>query len=64
MLDMQGIRRLVGYAARYDSKIVKEARKLREKGWRYERIAMHLSKKPGSKLSAQIVWYWTHKRKL
>jgi len=64
MLDMQGIKRLVGYADRYDSKFIKEARTLRKKGWRYERIAMHLSKKTGSKLSAQIVWYWTHKRQL
>jgi len=39
MLDMQGIKRLVGYADRYDSKLVREARKLRERGWRYEKIA-------------------------
>jgi len=64
MLDMQGIKSLVGYADRYDSKIVKEARKLREKGWGYEKIARHISEKVGKKLSAQIVWYWTHKRKL
>jgi len=64
MLDMQGIRMLVGYADRYDSKFIKEARTLREKGWGYEKIARHLSKKTGSKLSAQIVWYWVHKRQL
>jgi len=64
MLDMQGIRKLVGYADRYDSKFIKEARRLRQKGWGYERIARHISKKTGSKLSAQIVWYWVHKRKL
>jgi len=61
---MQGIKRLVGYADRYDSKLVREARKLRERGWRYEKIARHLSEKAGKKLSAQIIWYWTHKRKL
>jgi len=64
MLGMHGIKRLVDYADRYDPKFVKEARKLRKKGWRYERIARHLSEKAGKKLSAQIVWYWTHKRKL
>jgi len=64
MLDMQGIKKLVGYADRYDSKIVKEARKLREKGWGYEKIARHISEKVGKKLSAQIIWYWVHKRKL
>jgi len=64
MLDMQGIKKLVGYADRYDSKLVKEAKKLRQKGWGYEKIARHISKKTGSKLSAQIVWYWVHKRKL
>jgi len=64
MLDMQGIRKLVGYADRYDSKFIKEARRLRQKGWRYERIAMHLSEKTSSKLSAQIIWYWVHKRQL
>jgi len=62
MLDMQGIRMLVGYADRYDSKFIKEARTLREKGWGYEKIARHISKKTGSKLSAQIVWYWANKR--
>jgi len=61
---MQGIKRLVGYADRYDSKIVKEARILREKGWGYEKIARHISEKVGKKLSAQIVWYWVNKRKL
>jgi len=64
MLDMQGIKKLVGYADRYDPKFVREARKLRQKGWRYEKIARHISDKVGKKLSAQIVWYWTHKRKL
>jgi len=64
MLDMQGIKKLVGYADRYDSKFVKEARRLRQKGWGYERIAKHLSEKAGKKLSAQIVWYWVKKRKL
>jgi len=63
MLEMQGIRKLVGYADRYDSKFVKEARKLRKRGWGYEKIARHLSEKAGKKLSAQIVWYWVNKRK-
>jgi len=63
MLDMQGIKKLVGYADRYDSKFIKEARTLRKKGWGYEKIARHISKKTGTKLSAQIVWYWVHKRK-
>jgi len=63
MLDMQGIRRLVGYADRYDSKLVKEARKLRRRGWGYEKIARHISEKTGKKVSTQIAWYWVNKRK-
>jgi len=63
MLEMQGIKKLVGYADRYDSKIVKEARTLREKGWGYEKIARHISKKTGRKVSTQIAWYWVNKRK-
>jgi len=64
MLDMQGIRRLVGYADRYDSKLVKEARKLRQKGWRYEKIAKYVSEKTNKNISAQTIWYWVNKRKL
>ncbi len=64
MLDMQGTKMLVGYADRYDPKLVKEARKLREKGWRYERIASHVSKKTGKNVSAQVIWYWVNKRQL
>ncbi len=63
MLDMQGIRKLAGYADRYDSKFVKEARKLRQKGWKYEKIADHISDKIGAELSAQTIWYWVNKRK-
>jgi len=63
MLDMQGIKKLVGYADRYDSKIVKEARTLRKKGWGYEKIARHISEKVGRKVSTQIAWYWVNKRK-
>jgi len=63
MLDMQGIKKLVGYADRYDSKLVKEARRLRRKGWVYEKIAIHISDKTGKKISTQIVWYWVHKRR-
>ena len=62
LLAMQGIKKLVGYADRYDAELVKEALKLREKGWRYERIAMHLSKKAGKDISAQVIWYWVNKR--
>jgi len=64
MLDMQGIKMLVGYADRYDSKLVKEAQKLRKKGWGYERIARRISDKTNKNISAQIVWYWVNKRKL
>jgi len=63
MLDMQGIKKLVGYADRYDSKFVREAREFRQKRWGYEKIAKHLSEKAGKKLSAQIVWYWVNKRR-
>jgi len=63
MLDMEGIKRLVGYADRYDSKFVKEARKLRQKGWGYEKIAKRISKKIGKKIPAQTIWYWVNKRK-
>jgi len=63
MLKMQGIKRSVGYADRYDPKLVKEARRLRKKGWWYEKIAQHISDKTGKKVSAQIVWYWVNKRR-
>ncbi len=63
MLDMQGIKRLVGYADRYDSKHVKEARKLRRRGWGYEKIARRISKKTNKNISAQTIWYWVNKRK-
>jgi len=63
MLDMQGIKKLVGYADRYDWNLVKEARKLRQKGWRYEKIAKHISEKMNKKLSAQTIWYWVNKRR-
>jgi len=62
MLDMQGIKKLVGYADRYDTKLVKEARKLREKGWGYQKIANHISERIKGDLSAQTVWYWVNKR--
>ncbi len=64
MLDMQGIRKLVGYADRYDSKLVKEAQKLRKKGWGYERIARYISDKTNKNISAQVIWYWVNKRQL
>jgi len=63
LLAMQGIKMLVGYANRYDSKLVSEARTLREKGWGYEKIARHISEKVGKKVSAQTVWYWVNKRR-
>jgi len=63
MLDMHGIKRLVGYADRYDWNLVKEARKLRQKGWRYEKIAKHISNKVKRNISAQTIWYWVNKRK-
>jgi len=64
MLDMQGIKKLVGYADRYDWNLVREARKLRQKGWRYEKIAKHISDKVKRNISAQTIWYWVNKRKL
>jgi len=63
MLDMQGIKKLVGYADRYDSKLVKEAKRLRQKGWGYEKIARHISDKIKGDISAQTIWYWVNKRK-
>ncbi|UZE92073.1 MAG: DUF1699 family protein [Methanosarcinales archaeon] len=63
MLDMQGIKKLVGYADRYDAKLVSKARKLRRKGWKYEKIADHISDNIGAELSAQTIWYWVNKRK-
>lgn len=62
MLDMQGIRRLVGYADRYDSKLVKEARRLRQKGWGYEKIAKHISEEIKADISVQTIWYWVNKK--
>jgi len=62
MLDMQGTKKLVGYADRYDSKFIKEARTLREKGWRYKRIARRISEKTKKNISAQTIWYWVNKR--
>jgi len=64
MLEMQGIKKLVGYADRYDPKLVRETRKLRQKGWGYEKIANHISDKIEGDISAQTVWYWVNKRKL
>ncbi|UZE92478.1 MAG: DUF1699 family protein [Methanosarcinales archaeon] len=63
MLGMHGIKRLVGYADRYDSKLVSKARQLRQKGWRYEKIARHISEKTNKNISAQTIWYWVNKRK-
>jgi len=63
MLDMQGIKKLVGYADRYDTRLVKEARKLRQNGWGYEKIARHISDKTSRNISAQTIWYWVNKRK-
>jgi len=63
MLDMQGIKKLVGYADRYDSKLVKEARRLRRKGWNYEKIARRISDKTNKNISAQTIWYWVNKKK-
>jgi len=63
MLGMHGIKRLVGYAVRYDTKLVKEAGRLRKKGWGYEKIARHISEKTNKNISAQTIWYWVNKRK-
>jgi len=64
MLDMQGIKRLVGYANRHDSNLVKEARMLRQKRWGYEKIAKHISEEIKGDLSTQTVWYWVNTRSL
>jgi len=64
MLEMQDIKRLVGYANRHDSKLVKEARMLRQRRWGYEKIANHISEKIKGDLSAQTVWYWVNTRSL
>ncbi len=64
MLGMHGIKRLVGYADRYDWDLVEEARKLRDKKrWGYEKIAQHISDKIRGDISAQTIWYWVNKRK-
>lgn len=64
MLGMHGIKRLVGYADRYDWDLVEEARKLREqRRWGYEKIAQHISDKIRGDISAQTIWYWVNKRK-
>jgi len=63
MLKMQGVEKAVGYADRYDAKLVNEARTLRQKGWGYEKIAQHISEKTNKNVSAQTIWYWVNRRK-
>jgi len=62
VLDMQGIEVLIGYADRYDSKLVKEARMFSQKGRGYEKIAKHISEKTNENIPAQTIWFWVNKR--
>ncbi|UZE92534.1 MAG: DUF1699 family protein [Methanosarcinales archaeon] len=54
MLDIQGIKKLAGYADRYDSKLVSEARQLRRKGWKYEKIARRIRCRSEGELRSAI----------